>query len=519
MKPSIKMLFIFAALAVSASSCKKDFLTKYPEGSINVGNFYKTASDFQEALTGAYVPLRDAANNAFYIEEMRADNAYYTYNPKDRGSVAAEHIADFLDDVSDGVPGTNWIAGFNGIQRTNMILDQLQTASTTAVSDSLKKIITGEAKALRAHYYFELVRLFGKLPLYLHATRDNTSAFISRSSVDSVYAQIISDFTDALGLLAPPAFSSGGFQSGHITKGMVATELGLVYLTLKQYDKATPLFQSVTQMGYTLLPNYADVFTTANKNGRESIFEVQYKAGTDGQSSPFIFRFIPGTPHTLNILGVDFNTSNSNYGGWNVPTRNIINDYEANDRRLDASIAVVKGHLDANTDYQPDSVASILSPATPGEQSRNFIRKYFHPPYNLQNNTDQDWYWYRYSDALLMLAESLNEQGQTGAALPYLNQVRQRAGLLPSLETDQAALRAVIYHERRIELAFENHRWFDLIRTGQAVAVMNAYGITQKQTYSYLLPAAYTVTNDRLIYAVPFRETQVNPSLGQNQGY
>ncbi|HEV2483302.1 MAG TPA: RagB/SusD family nutrient uptake outer membrane protein [Puia sp.] len=511
-------IFILAMVAVSIASCKKDFLTQYPQGSINVGNFYKTTNDFQEALTGAYGPLRDAANNGFYIEEMRSDNSYYTYNPKDRGSIAYEHIADFLDDVSDGVPGTTWIAGFNGINRCNMILDQLRTAGT-AVPDSIKNEITGETKALRAHYYFELVRLFGKLPLYLHATTDNSSAFIGRSSVDSVYSQIIADFNDAIGLLPLPAFGSGGTQSGHVTRGMAATELGVVYLTLRQWDKATPLFQSVTQMGYSLLTNYADVFTTAGKNSRESIFEVQYKAGTDGQSSPFIFRFIPATPHTLNILGVDYNTSNSNYGGWNVPTQDIINDYEAGDKRLDASIAVVKGHLDANADYQPDSVASILSPATPGEQSRNFIRKYFHPPYNLQNNTDQDWYWYRYSDVLLMLAESLNEQGQSSAALPYLNLVRQRAGLAPSTETDQTALRAIIYHERRVELAFENHRWFDLVRTGQAGAVMNAYGVTQKQTYGYLLSSAYTVTDDRLIYAVPYRETQVNPGLGQNPGY
>jgi len=512
-----KYWIIVAALAGAVSSCKKDFLTMYPEGAISVGNFYKTVNDFQEALTGAYVPLRDAANNAYFIEEMRADNTYYTYNPKDRGSIAAENVANFLDDVSNGIPGTNWTAGFNGIQRVNVLLDKLQTAPAD-IPDSVKKLITGEAKALRAHYYFELVRLFGKLPLYLHATTDNTTAFVSRSSVDSVYAQIIADFTDALGLLPAPSFTKD-IQSGHVNKGMVSTELGLVYMTLKKFDKAIPLFQSVTQMGYALLPNYADVFTTANENSRESIFEIGYKAGTDGQSSPFIYRFIPATPHTTVILGVDFNTSNSNYGGWNVPTGNIIKDYEPGDKRLDASIGVVKGHLDASNDFQPDSVVSILNPATPGEQSRNFIRKYYHTPYSLQNNTDQDWYWYRYSDVLLMLAEALNEQGHSGDALPYLNLVRQRAGLTPSSETDPDALRKVIYHERRIELAFENHRWFDLIRTGQAVDVMNAYGATQKTTYSYLLSTSYTVTTDRLIYAVPFRETQVNPALGQNTGY
>jgi len=522
----IKHIAVLAGLALAISSCKKDFLTLYPQGSINEGTFYKTTADFQQALTGAYVPLRDAANIAFYMEEMRSDNTYYTYNPKDRGSVAYEQLADFMDDKGNGGISALWTAGFNGIQRTDVVLDRLQ-AITSGIPDSVRHQITGEAKALRAHYYFELVRLFGKVPIYLHEVKDNSSAFVNRSSVDSIYMQIVSDFTDAIGLLSLPTFNTSSQQSGHITKGMAATELGLVYLTLKQYDKAATILQTVTQMGYNLLPNYADVFNTANENGRESIFEVNYKAGSDGVtstnpgglSSPFIFRFIPGTPNTLNILGVAYNTSNANYGGWNVPAQDLVNTYEAGDKRLDASIAVAKGHLDGNADFQPDSVASILSPATPGEQSRNFTRKYFHPPYNLQNNTDQDWYWYRYSDVLLMLAEALNEQGQSAAALPYLNQVRARAGLAASSETNQAALRDIIAHERRVELAFENHRWFDLVRTGQAIPVMSAYGIKQKQLYSYLLPGSYNVVESRLIYAVPFRETQVNPALGQNTGY
>jgi hypothetical protein len=126
---------------------------------------------------------------------------------------------------------------------------------------------------------------------------------------------------------------------------------------------------------------------------------------------------------------------------------------------------------------------------------------------------------YRYADVLLMLAESLNEEGQPGAALPFLNQVRQRAGLSPATTTDQGQLRDTIAHERRVELAFENHRWFDLVRTGQAIAVMTAYGTGQKQAFPFLLPTAYNVTPNKLIYAIPFRETQVNPGLGQNPGY
>lgn len=511
----VKYITILIITALSWGACKKDFLTQYPQGNLNEGNFYKTTADFQQAVVGAYAPLRDAANYAFYMEEMRADNAYFDYNTKDRGSVTTEQVAEFLDNASTGVNNTLWTADFNGVQRTNVILDKIVDAS--AVPDSIKNQVIGEAKALRAHYYFELVRLFGPLPLYLHETTTAASALVARSSVDSVYLQIEADLTDALSKLAPPKFP----QVGRVSKGSVSTELGMVYLTLKQYDKASAILQTVTQMGYSLLPNYADIFTTANENSVESIFEIQYKSGTDGQSSPFIYRFIPATPHTLNILGVDFNNNTNNYGGWNVPTQDLISTYEPNDKRLDASIAVTKGKIDASQYFQPDSVTSVLNPATPGETSKYFIRKYYHPPYAaIIDNTDQNWYIYRYADVELMLAEALNEQSQSAAALPYLNNVRERAGLPDVTITDQTQLRDTIAHERRVELAFENHRWFDLVRTGQAIPVMTAYGIKQKATYSYLLPTSYNVTQNKMIYAIPFRENQVNPTgLWQNLGY
>jgi hypothetical protein len=514
-----KYITILLLFAIALGSCKKNFLTLYPEGQINEGNFYKTATDFRQALTGAYTPLRDAANIAFYMEEMRSDNTKYDYNSKDRGGISYEQLADFMDDASNWIIGALWTADFKGIQRVDIILDRIQNIGPE-IPDSTKSRITGEAKALRAHYYFELVRCFGALPLYLHEVKDNASAFVDRSSVDSVYAQIIADFTDALGLLSA---SSSFPQTGKVTKGMVATELGLVYLTRKDYTKASNVLQPVTQMGYGLLPDYADVFRIANKNSRESVFEVQYKSGTDGQQSSFIYRFIPATPHTTNILGVDYNNgqgaSNSPTGGWNVPADDLVNAYEANDKRLDASIAVAKGKLNTDVDFVPDSVVSILSPVTPSEISKRFIKKQYHLPYGLQNNTDDNWPLYRYSDVLLMLAEALNEQGKAVDALPFLNQVRTRAGLAPSAETDQTALRAVVAHERRVELAFENHRWFDLVRTGQAIPVMTAFGILQKQKFAYLLPTSYTITQNRLIYAIPFRERQVNPTLTQNDGY
>jgi hypothetical protein len=512
-----KYITIFALAAMAFSSCSKDYLTLNPEGQINGANFYKTATDFQEAVVGAYVPLREAALYSFYPEEMRSDNTEYDYNAKDRGGIAYEQIADFMDDKSNGVTANVWTADYKGIQRANVILDRLaKNTDSVAITPAVRRQIIGEAKALRAHYYFELVRLFGKLPIYLHETTDTKNAIVDhRSSIDSVYGQIISDFNDALALLPAVKFP----QDGRWNKGSVSTELGLVYLTRKDYAKATPFFESVTTMGYDLLPNYADVFKLNNKLSKESIFEIQYKAGTDGQSSSFIYRFMMYTPDTKGVLGVKYTNLN---GGWNVPTDDIVAVYEPNDKRLDASVAVQKGHLNTDGDYIPDSVSSILT-VVPNDTTirKKMIRKQYQPSqgYGINSNTDDDWPVYRYSDLLLMLAECYNMTGRSGDALPLLNKVRVRAGLAASAETDPAALGDIIAHERRVELAFENHRWFDLVRTDKAIPVMKAFGVAQKAKYGYLLPQSYDVNTDRLIYAIPFRETQYNPGLGQNNGY
>ncbi len=513
-------LFIYLTFAIALlSSCKREFLTLYPEGNLNEGNFYKTTQDFQQGLNGAYVPLRDIANNAYWMDEMRSDNAHYDYNQKDRGNATTENLVDFLDEANNTITFNRYQGAFNGVARTNVILDRLE-AIDFAMPDSIKNQITGEAKALRAHYYFDLVRTYGGVPLNLHEVKVRSEAFLARSTPEEVYAQIIADFTDALNLLKVPTFTAA--QTGRVTKGTAATELGMVYLQRKEYAKAIPLLQSVSQMGYALLPNFRDVFNPANKNGnREIIFDVQYQSGTTGQQSNFIYRFTPITTNTLNILGVSFNNT---IGGWNVPTDDLISTFEPGDTRLDATIGIVEGTLDANTNFIPARVVSAVNYTQPaGVVAKRFARKFFYPPYpNLNQNTDQNWPLYRYTDVLLMLSECLNETGKAAEALPYLNQVRTRAfgaGNGQINTTEQATLRAIIAKERRTELAFENKRWQDLIRTGQAITVMNAYGARLKQQFPYLLPQSYTVTQNRLLYPIPLREIQLNSQLVQNPGY
>ena len=509
---NLRLCMIVIAGAIFVSSCKDSFLNLYPEGQINEENFYKSTGDFQLAVVGAYVPLREVSNGAFFMDEMRSDNAHYDYNSKDRGGLGFEQLADFMDDAQNGVTGTRYQANFNGISRTNVILDRLEKINFTIPESDLKQIV-GETKALRAYYYFDLVRHYGGVPLHLHEVTSKNAASLHRATVDEIYAQIISDFTDALDKVAPPKLPQ---QSGRITKGMVATALAHVYITLKQFDKAVPLLQTLTTMGYDLWPNYEDAFKHENKNGKESIFEVQYKDGTDGQSSNFIYRFIPNG-NTQNILGVSYN---SLIGGWNIPTEDLMGAYEANDKRLDATIGVIEGAFNANTDFVASKVGSIVNHNPPaGTVVKYFVKKYLHPPYTLANNTKENWPVYRYSNALLLLAEALNETGQSAAALPYLNQVRIRAGLPTVGSSDQANLRKVIAHERRIELAFENSRWLDLVRTGQAIPVLTAYGAKTKAMHGYILPAAYNITTERLVYPIPFREMQLNTVLVQNPGY
>ena len=515
----VKLAGCLLLAAVVLGACKKDFLTLYPPDRLNEGIFYKSVLDFQQAVTGAYTPLRDIANNAYYMDEMRADNAYFDYNQKDRGNVATENLVTFLDDANNGITLNRYQAAFNGISRTNVVLDRL-AAISFSMTDLDKNQITGEAKALRGHYYFDLVRTYGGVPMPLHETIETSNAFKPRATAEEVYAQVIADLTEAINLLPAPNFSAA--QTGRVTKGTAATELGAVYMQRREYAKALPLFQSVAQMGYSLMPNFRDVFNPANKNAnKEMIFDVQFQSGTTGQQSNFIYRFIPITTTTTNILGVNFNNT---IGGWDVPTDDLISNFDTSDSRFDASVGVIEGRLDTNTNFIPSRVVSAVKYTAPaGVVVKRFARKYYFPPYPaLTQNTDQNWPLYRYADVLLMLAECLNETGKPADALPYLNMVRTRAfgaGKGQITLTDQAGLRAAIAKERRLELAFENKRWQDLIRTGQAIAVLNAYGAKQKQLFPYLLPQSYNVTENRLLYPIPTRDIQLNTQLVQNPGY
>ncbi|TWI84471.1 RagB/SusD family nutrient uptake outer membrane protein [Chitinophaga japonensis] len=514
-----KIYVLIVLLALTALSCKKSFIELAPEDQVSGATFYKTEAQFRQALAGAYVPLRDLLDNDFYTGEMRSDNTHYEFYQINRGTAYTyrENIADFTDDPTNSYTNAIYFHCYTGIARVNTILGHIDGAS---LSETAKDDIAGQAKFLRAFNYFKLVRYFGGVPLFLEEVTTADEAFLPRATAEEVYAQIIADAQDAIARLEAPAFSNDQ-QPGQATKGAAAMLLAEVYMTQKKYAEAEALLLSLNGMGYDLLPDYADVFSTAHKNSRESIFEVQYMQGLqEGQQSNFIYRFIPRTSNTTVLTGLRYN--NSSIGGWNTPTQDMINAYEAGDTRLDASIGMAEGTYNTSNMFTLSANKSIIGyTPEPGKTGVPYIKKYLHP-HTDPNNTDDNWPIYRYADALLLLAEAQNEQGKGGAALAPLNRVRARAfgnNDHDIVTTDQAALRDIIAHERRVELAFENHRWHDLVRTGKAIEVMNAYGAALKQQYDYLSPSTYQVNANRLLLPIPQSERELNPDLTQNDGY
>ncbi|HJT74967.1 MAG TPA: RagB/SusD family nutrient uptake outer membrane protein, partial [Chitinophaga sp.] len=483
----------------------------------STSDFYKTAEDFNLALNGAYATVRDIYNSksAWIMGEMRSDNTHYDYKPSDQALAVIQRydVADFIDDRFNTQTAEKWYTCFAAISKVNGILDQIDAITFDAAE---KKRIKGEAQFLRALSYFELVRYYGGVPVYTHAVQNREETYLARSTAEEVYTLIISDAKAAVDQLdAPAAFP----QTGRVTKGAALTLLGDVYMTLERFPEAEPLLKQVVQMGYGLYPGYPDVFALNNKNGIESVFEIQFNANLPTpQASNFIYNFIPRMANSAVITGPGQNTI-TNLGGFNTPAQDLLDSYEPGDKRLAGSLAVAEGTFNGTDDFTASAVKPIVgyTPA-PGKVGRPFTTKFLHA-HTIANQTNDNWPVYRYAEVLLLLAESLNEQGKGGEALLYLNQVRSRAGLQAATETEKEALATIILHERRVELAFENKRWLDLVRTGNALSVMNAFGVKQKQRYSYLLPASYNVTKERLLFPIPNAEVLLNVKLQQNPGY
>ena len=483
----------------------EEFLTVIPETSLSSATFFKTENDFQQAVNAAYVPLRTITNDRSYLlGEMHSDNTYYARNILFGATEQQEDLADFAVPVANGVTSNTHVLNqyrqdYVIIARTNQILDLIDGVEMTQASkDNLK----GQALYLRAYAYFELARYFGSVPLHLKAVPNREESALPLSTEAEIYAQIIVDAEASIPLLLPKSTQ----QPGRATSGAARMLLANVYLVQKEWAKAEKLLKEIVSSNeYSLIPSYANVFSenVANKNNAESVFEVQYLEGAAGLNGSFIYNFMPrpiSSTELKPITGTS-NPQNLDGEGNNIPTPDIIAAFESGDERKDVSIGTV-----------------FLAGSFRSDKNYPYIKK-FAKTHSLHGNHGTNFPIYRYAEVLLFLAEALNEQGKPGEAVPYLNLVRARAKLGATSAAGQADLREAIFKERRVELAFENKRWFDITRTGRIEEIIIPYGkriVANPLAYYYppvagAVPRSNVFTNLSKYYALPAAESDLSP--------
>mgnify|MGYP002777658004 CR=1 FL=1 len=488
-------------------SCRDGFLDQTDPTRIGTGIFYKNEAQLKQALNGIYGQLQGITNTAYLFGEFQTDNTTLDFNPLDRGGASGWEAFEFSTvNSGNGEIANLWNQYYSALYNINFTLQRVPEAT---VAEGPRKEIEGQLKFLRAYLYFNLVQYFGDVVLVTKTLDNPNDAFdLVRSPQAEVYAQIEKDLKEAADGL--PVKYAAAADLGRVTKGAALSLLGKVYLTKKQYAEAVATLKQVTTLGYTLNANYADNFSTARKNGPESIFEIQYQGDNDlGEWSNFTYVFAPRQSSNA-VTG--FTTVVPQ--GRNIPTNDIIAAYEPGDKRKAASL---------RTEYTLNGRAVQIP----------YIVK-FNNPHTIAGRTNDNWPVLRYADVLLMLAEAINEvSGPTDEALGYLNQIRARAGLAPLTGASTPGLtkdtfRTAVLKERRLELAFENHRWFDLKRTktpAELATFMNAYGAKEKANPTVTRGGVaynaldYVYTDNEYFLPIPAPQILINNKLTQNPGY
>jgi len=346
-----------------------------------------------------------------------------------------------------------------------------------------------------------LVQLFGDVPLSLVPAKPGDDLKPARVSKERIYNEVIvPDLKEAITLL-PRREEYADQDKGRVSKGAAAGLLAKVYLTLKQYQLCIDQCNQVESLGYVLNADYSDCFggEPRHKNTAESLFEVQYygltKAGfwDDENQANWLSTYMG--PRNSGWVGGGY--------GWNQPTAEFVSQYETGDLRKDKTVLYEGGPLFDGKAYKSNMSST-------GYNVRKFLVPLsISPDYN---TNAANIVVLRYADVLLMKAEALNELGNTAQAVDPLYMVRQRAGLTDKKSItglSQADMREKIRHERRIELAFEGQRWFDMIRWDNGQYALNFLHSIGK----------LNATAKHLLLPIPQVEIDANPNLKQNPGY
>ncbi len=483
---------------VLTSGCSKTFLDVPPQGQQTPTDFFSSNADAATSLVNAiYSKMLDWNFHSFSwngVTSIISDDADKGSSPGDTGT-DKDQLDNFTFTPSSISFNEVWGGHYEAIARANQALDNLPALS---INDTLKNRLIGEASFLRAYCYFNLVRSFGGVPLIIKVADPTNASDIqngrTRATSAQVYAQIESDLNRAITSL-PEKSQYNAADLGRATKGAAKALLAKVSMYEKKWSVVQQLTDEIIASGqYSLLPNYGELWRESSENGVESIFEIQGRGVTPNKG-------VQGYFESQGARG-------DNGWGWgfNTPSQNLFNAYETGDTRRDGTIIqkgmtlwdgrVVSANAE-NTYYNYKAYVSFSRETNNGNTWE----------------TNKNLRMLRYGEVLLMNAEATNELGQSAKALTSLNLVRARArggatGVVPNVTTTaQADLRQAIWKERRLELAFEHDRYFDLVRQGRAAAVFQALGKN-------------FVTGKHELFPIPQPQIQLSGGqLTQNPGY
>ena len=460
-----------------STSCE-DFLDKEPLGNLEADNFFQTEDDAILATNAVYNAYRAwFVTGGFPIADIMSDDMVKGSSPQD--GAALNLIDNFTFTASEGAFSNIWSALFEGVRTANAVVENVPEIE---MDETLKARLLAEARCLRAAFYFELARSYGDLPKVLTADPERQ---LPRSPVAEIYDEIIiPDLQFAIDNL-PLRSEYDESQLGRATRGAAQAWLAKVYLYLEDYPQAQALAEEVINSGeYRLLDDFAEEFSPTIAFGPGAIFEI----------GALRDNFANGGNQYGQTQGVRGNVligeqSISKGWGFGRPTVDIINSYEEGDPRMDASVIFVGdtiyGEVVLGDGGTPDTTYTDDGQIA---QLETYNQKVYMP------GADENPQWgynrklLRYADVLLIAAEAANENGDTETALQYLNQVHTRALEEPITETDPAALRPLIYDERRAELAFEGERYYDLVRTGRAAEVLGPLGFEAGKHERFPIP-------------------------------
>jgi hypothetical protein len=507
-------LMVFAILAFT--SCE-EFLNMDPVDQLGEGSFYTSDDEINMAVMACYAGLRSMANEEWRLTEIRSDNSrLYIKNTGDAINVRLRQLDNYTVETTHDENESYWEAAYKAIDNCNVVLENLDVVE----DEDFKNQLEGEARFIRAYVYFNLVRLFGPVFLVTERLTIDEGNTLSRSSVDDVYDMIESELSMAAGESGSTALLPDSYDSddlGRVTSWAAKTLLAKVYLTLERYTEAKTLLTDVKgNSGHSLISSYEDVFSVNNEMNDEIIFAIRYLSGGYGQGSPFANYFSPrdGTY----VTGRTYS--------YNTPTNDLIEAYDAEGDEVRKNVSLYDNWIDDSGNIN----------AVP------FVSKYL-SDFENELDAENDWIVLRYADVLLMLAEIENETSTIANSLPYLNDVRNRVGLESILEDDVATQREMmllIENERRLEFAFENQRYFDLLRTDRLATVMEAHynseiiinsistdGTIDSELYyansvsdmSYLSEDARTLDEWQYLLPLPNSVMTVATNATQNPGY